>query len=265
MDKETDVLEFDFPDYEEPYPPFPDVKVALFDKEYSYSRNRDIVDKLYTDGKHIAEKKPTARKAVRLEINTRKIIAVSAGLILSAVLVTAALDLIKIPEQPTEQSVSYSDKEDLPTRKMYSGPFFEAAEIDVKLEKTEPDYDDYAVTVNFTVKNTSDEEIGFVPHRFYVKLKSGSVISPHIADGENFSYSGLESPWNGMHIAAGEQVSFSVKYCISEKNASEIKCFAYNVYSNYLEGIYLYEDIAGTDGYISRIVEREIEKLAGGT
>lgn len=49
MDNENDVLEFDFPDYEEPYPPFPDVKVALFDKEDSYSRNRSIADKLYAD------------------------------------------------------------------------------------------------------------------------------------------------------------------------------------------------------------------------
>lgn len=49
MENETDVLEFDFPDYEEPYPPFPDVKVALFDKEDSYSRNRVIADQLYAD------------------------------------------------------------------------------------------------------------------------------------------------------------------------------------------------------------------------
>lgn len=49
MDNENDVLEFDFPDYEEPYPPFPDVKVAPFDKEDSYSRNRSIADKLYAD------------------------------------------------------------------------------------------------------------------------------------------------------------------------------------------------------------------------
>lgn len=49
MNSETDVLEFDFPEYEEPYPPFPDVKIVPFDKENSYSRNRDIADKLYAD------------------------------------------------------------------------------------------------------------------------------------------------------------------------------------------------------------------------
>ncbi|MDE5992266.1 MAG: hypothetical protein K2G87_04375 [Oscillospiraceae bacterium] len=260
MNEEYDVIEMDFPDYEEPYPPFPDVKVALFDKEDSYSKNRDIADKLYADEKQIAEKKQSARKT-RREIKKRKTIAVSAGLILSAVLATAAINFINSWEQSTTMPISNLDKEYLPAQKTYSGPFFEAAEIGVQLEKIEPDYDEYAVTVNFTVKNTSDEEIGFVPHRFYVKLKSGGVISPHIADSESFSYSGLESPWNGMHILPGEQSSFSVKYYISEKNASEIKCFAYNVYSNYLEQIYLYEDIADTDGYISRLVEKEIERL----
>lgn len=49
MDNENDVLEFDFPDYEEPYPPFPDVKVEMFDKDSSYSRNRSIADQIYAD------------------------------------------------------------------------------------------------------------------------------------------------------------------------------------------------------------------------
>ena len=260
MNSDTDVLEFDFPDYEEPYPPFPDVKVTLFDKEDSYSRNRDIADKIYADENQVAEKKQSERKT-RREIKKRKTIAVSAGLILSVVLATAAIDFINSWEQPAAMPVSNLDIEELPERKTYSGPFFEAAEIDVHLEKIGPYYDEYIVTVNFTVKNTSDEEIGFVPHRFYMKLKSGGVIPPHIPDTENFSYSGLESPWNGMHIPPGEQVSFSVKYSIPEEKASEIKCFAYNVYSNYLDQIYLYEDIADTDGYISSLVEKEIERI----
>ena len=67
MNSETDVLELDFPDYEEPYPPFPDVKVALFDKEDSYGRNRDIADKLYAD--ELEEEK---RSAVKLRKADRK-------------------------------------------------------------------------------------------------------------------------------------------------------------------------------------------------
>ena len=49
MNEEYDIIEMDFPAYEEPYPPFPDVKVALFDKDSSYSRNRSIADKIYAD------------------------------------------------------------------------------------------------------------------------------------------------------------------------------------------------------------------------
>lgn len=265
MNSETDVLEFDFPEYEELYPPFPDVKVVPFDKDSSYSRNRDIADKLYTDEKQIAEKKQTARKARRREIKTRKIIAVSAGLILSAVLITAALDYIKSWEQPETASISEAEEEKLLASKMDNDPFFEAAEIDVLLENVE-EHDRvvgsnyYSVTVNFTVKNTSDEEIGFMPSRFYMRLINGRVVPPHIADIESFSYDGLESPWNGMHIPAGEQVSFSVKYYLYEKSASEIKCFAYNVYDIYT-GTNLYTDIADTDGYISRLVEKEIARL----
>lgn len=260
MNSETDVLEFDFPDYEEPYPPFPDVKVALFDKEDSYGRNRDIADRLYADEKKTAEKKQSARK-VRREIKKRKTVAASAGMILSVVLAAAAIDFINSLEPPAAMPASNLDKEELPERKTYSGPFFEAAEVDVQLERIGSFHDKYIVTVNFTVKNTSDEDIGFVPHRFYMKLKSGGVISPHIPDTENFSYSGLESPWNGMHLSPGEQVSFSVEYSIPEEKASEIKCFAYNVYNNYLDQIYLYEDIADTDGNISRLIEKEIERL----
>ncbi|MDE7301844.1 MAG: hypothetical protein K2N60_00840 [Oscillospiraceae bacterium] len=266
MNSETDVLEFDFPDYEEPYPPFPDVNIALFDKEDSYSKNRDIADKLYADEKQIAEKKKTARKARRREIKTRGIIAAAAVLILSAVLVTTALDYIKSWEQPETASISEEEKEKLLAWKIDNDPFFEAAKINVLLEKIEkPDRvvgsDHYSVTVNFTVKNTSDEEIGFMPSRFYMKLINGRVVQPHIADSESFSYDGLESPWNGMHIPAGEQVSFSVKYYVYEKSASEIKCFAYNVYDIYT-GTNLYTDIADTDGYISRRIEREIARRA---
>ena len=122
-------------------------------------------------------------------------------------------------------------------------------------------YDDYAVTVNFTVKNTGDEEIKFVPHRFYVKLKDECVLFPNVADDGFFSYGDTNNPWYGMHIPAGEQVSFSVTYYISEYNAPQIKCFAYNVYNNINANIHLYADIADEDGYVSRQIISEIEKL----
>ncbi|MDE7279217.1 MAG: hypothetical protein K2N26_05770, partial [Oscillospiraceae bacterium] len=155
-------------------------------------------------------------------------------------------------------------------------PFFESAKVSVRLENiggpdpklTSQFYgfydDDYAVTINFTVKNTGDEKIKFVPHRFYVKLKDGGVLSPRVADDGFFSYGDPNNPWYGMHIPAGEQVSFSVTYYVSEQNASQIKCFAYNVYNNYYDDIHLYADIADEDGYVSQQIAFEIEKLKNG-
>lgn len=70
MEKDTDVLEFDFPDYEEPYPPFPDVRVADFDKEESYGRNRDIAYRLYAD--EFKEKERRAKKLRKAERKKHK-------------------------------------------------------------------------------------------------------------------------------------------------------------------------------------------------
>ncbi len=59
----------DFPDYEEPYPPFPDVKVADFDKEDSYSRNRAIADKLYDENqKEEDRRREEVRRAERAKM-----------------------------------------------------------------------------------------------------------------------------------------------------------------------------------------------------
>lgn len=259
LNEKNDIIEFDLPDYEEPYPPFPDVKVTTFNKEDSYSRNRDIADRLYEKEKQKSKSKTRSRKTIR------KIAALAAGLILSAVLITAAVGAFGERErQPS--GLSSPVRKYMAEKKKEEDPFFAAAKVIPLLERIdEPDRtaqfheDDYAVTINFTVKNTSNEEISFRPNRFYIRLKNGSVLSPFIADfvsGEkNFSYGDPESPWYGMHIPAGEQVSFSIKYYVSERNASQIKCIAYNVYKN------LYADFADTDGYISYRVEKEFEKM----
>ncbi len=42
MEKEYDIIEMDFPEYEEEYPPFPDVKVVPTDIEEAYRRNIEI-------------------------------------------------------------------------------------------------------------------------------------------------------------------------------------------------------------------------------
>ncbi|MDE7301846.1 MAG: hypothetical protein K2N60_00850 [Oscillospiraceae bacterium] len=70
MNNETDVLEFDFPDYEEPYSPLPDVKVAPFDKEDSYRRNRSIVDEFYAE--KLKEEKLYIKKRRKTERKKRR-------------------------------------------------------------------------------------------------------------------------------------------------------------------------------------------------
>ncbi len=266
MEKNTDVLEFDFPDYEEPYPPFPDVKVADFDKEESYGRNRDIADKLYADDQIQRDRQLAARRSRVREIKARKLAILAACAVLGAALAASAFRYIdniigSIAEQP-KTVLSEEEKEKLLESKIKGNPFFESAKVTALLEGVEEDSSgDYVVTINFTVENTSDEEIGFVPHRFTMRVQNNYIAFPKIVDKELFSYGDLENPWNGMYVPAGEQVSFSVKYFITEKNASQIKCFAYDVYSDYFNGIHLYADIADDDGGISRAVEKRIETL----
>lgn len=260
MNEDYDVIDFDFPDYEEPYPPFPDVRVADFDKVESYSRNRDIADKLYADEQIQRDRQLASRRSRVREIKARKL-----AIVLCAVLAASAFryidNIIDSIAEPPKTVLSEEEKEKLLESKIKGNPFFEAAKVTALLEGVEEDYSgNYVVTINFTVENTSSEKIGFIPRRFCVKLQSGSVLFPEIAD-ERFFYGDYDNPWYGMYVPAGEQVSFSVKYFISEKNASQIKCFAYDVYSDYFNGIYLYADIADEDGGISRAVEKRIETL----
>lgn len=259
MNEDYDVIDFDFPDYEEPYPPFPDVRVADFDKEGSYSRNRDIADRHYAEEKQKSKRKSRSRRLIR------KTAAFAAGLTLLAILTAVAFEAFG--EREIQSSIlSVSVRSFMAEKKKEEDPFFAAAKITTLLERIdEPDRtswlhdDEYAVTISFTVKNTSDEDIKFVPKRFYIRLNDGSVLSPFIADfvsdEKNFSYGDPESPWYGMHIPAGEKVSFSIKYYVSERNISQIKCFAYNVYKS------LYADFADTDGYIAYRVKKEFEKM----
>lgn len=265
MENDTDVLEFDFPDYEEPYPPFPDVKVADFDKEESYGRNRDIADKLYADDQIQRDRQLAARRSHVREIKARKLAILAACAVLGAALAASAFryidNIIGSIEEQQKAVLSEEEKEKLLESKIKGNPFFEAAKVTALLEGVEEDYSgNYVVTINFTVENTSSEKIGFVPKRFYMRLQSGSVLQPEIAE-TRFFYGDYDNPWYGMYVPAGEQVSFSVKYFITEKNASQIKCFAYDVYSDYFNGIYLYADIADEDGGISRAVEKRIEAL----
>mgnify|MGYP001080375445 CR=1 FL=1 len=73
--KDTDIIEFDFPDYEEPYPPFPDVKTAPVDMDEAYLRNAELAKRLSSDideptekAKTVPRKKKAAKPLVASDI-----------------------------------------------------------------------------------------------------------------------------------------------------------------------------------------------------
>lgn len=250
MNNETDVLEFDFPDYEEPYPPFPDVKVALFDKEESYGRNRDIADKFYAakaeEEKERAEKLRKAERKKRKRASRAKkhplrrilsIIALFLFVEASALFISAGGGEWLVGHVFDDSQTADSVKEYIMETK--AKKFLESAKVTAQIESVEKSYSnsgDTAVTVKFTVENIGDTEISFQPCRFYAVWNNGrSWTSPRVADGEKFSYDDKNGFWYNAHIPVRGQISFSVKYYyVSEE---KIDSFAYNVHSGLFEDL----------------------------
>ncbi|MDE5577928.1 MAG: hypothetical protein K2J11_11140, partial [Oscillospiraceae bacterium] len=87
--------------------------------------------------------------------------------------------------------------------------------------------------VKFIVENIGDKKISFQTRRVYAVWSDGWT-SPQIERYYNYN----NGFWNGAHVPVGEQISFSVKYYVSEE--TEIDHFAYNVYGVY--GV-LFEDL----------------------
>ncbi|MDE5992267.1 MAG: DUF5067 domain-containing protein [Oscillospiraceae bacterium] len=244
MNSETDVLEFDFPDYEEPYPPFPDVKVALFDKENSYGRNRDIADKLYADKlekeklrikklrKAVRKKRKRASRAKKHPL--RRILSIIALFIFveaSALFISAGGGerLIGLVFDDSQTAAAKERvREETKAKK-----FIESAKVTAQIESVEKSYSDYgniAVTVKFTVENIGDKKISFQPRRFYAVWSDGWT-SPWIEKFYNYN----DDFWYSAHVPVGEQISFSLKYYVSE--GTEIDGFSYNVYGGLFEDL----------------------------
>lgn len=241
MEKDTDIIEFDFPDYEEPYPPFPDVKAADFDKEESYSRNRDIADRLYTVGlerKKRRDKKTKKRK--RFSRAKRSPLGRILSIIMLFLLVEASALFVFNGGKEKIVGLIFHDSQtyDAAQKKIMekeANEFLGSAKVTAQIENVEKSYNygkDTAVTVKFTVENIGDREISFQPRRFYAVWNNG-FTSPRIADGEKFLYDDKDGFWYNADVPVRGQISFSVKYCISEK--TEIDCFAYNVHSGLFE------------------------------
>lgn len=207
MDNETDVLEFDFPDYEEPYPPFPDVKVALFDKEDSYSRNRDIADKLCADRQKEEERRREDNRRAVLKKMERlnpaalrpKSKAAKAVPVIAAVLAITAMVATSLMSGGMTNSASYTESETAPaiveiaqtavsqTEYVPPEPFDEntAYSIDDAVVYSTGTMSylflpyhtwDGKITVNVTVRNLTEEKYKVMTKGFY------------LTDGEKRSY-----------------------------------------------------------------------------
>ncbi|MDE6746213.1 MAG: hypothetical protein K2J72_06195 [Oscillospiraceae bacterium] len=200
MDNETDVLEFDFPDYEEPYPPFPDAKVALFDKDSSYSRNRSIADKLYADRQkeddrrreelRLAELKKMERlnpAALQPKSKAAKIVPIAAAVFaVAAMLATSFLSGGTLtPDIADMASVTGSCQ--------YTA---KNAEFTVSTEMSR--YSTYInkLSIDLSSENLTQEELRIYPENFYVhngerRYHMGScAVIDGIAD---YSYDGIYS------------------------------------------------------------------------
>lgn len=173
MDNETDVLEFDFPDYEEPYPPFPDVKVALFDKEDSYSRNRDIADKLCADRQKEEERRREDNRRAELKKMERlnpaalrsKSKAAKAVLVIAAVLAITAMVATSLTSGGT-LTPDIVDMASVTGSCQYTA---ENAEFTVSTEMSR--YSTYInkLSIDLSAENLTQGELRIYPENFYIQ------------------------------------------------------------------------------------------------
>ncbi|MBD5146365.1 MAG: hypothetical protein HDT21_10740 [Ruminococcus sp.] len=218
MNSETDVLEFDFPDYEEPYPPFPDVKVALFDKEDSYQRNIELAKQLPPDNAEPVEKaKPIPRKKNAPKPRGVKTVTAAAAAYAAALIGIVAIVFIANVQKPEEIGGM-----NLTIRSDYE----ECAEFEQRLENifsntVSDGHQKYYVTFGFTMTNISDDPVIFFPKELSADI-DGSASPPVATEGTRDFDGGVFTVING-------QKDFSVTYCLDENEISEITGFGYSL------------------------------------
>lgn len=218
MNDETDIIEFDFPDYEEPYPPFPDVKVAPVDMDEAYLRNAELAKRLSSDVAEPAEKaKPVPRKKKAAKPRGRKIITAAAAYAAALIGIGAVVFIANV-QKPEEIGGT-----NLTIRTDYE----ECAEFEQRLEsiKVAP-YSNgdgqllYDVTIGFTIKNISDDVMIFFPKMLDAYLDNGGAKSP-------ISVKGTRVGDDGVLVAINYQKDFTVTYRLDEDEITQIKYFGY--------------------------------------
>jgi len=233
MDKENDVLSMDFPEYEEEYPPFPDITAELpfaEGKEEVYRRNRLIaaeerVKQLVSEEKKKADKKAelenmyTEAKAARCRhlwsgkrLSSDKKAAAVLKTAIGALVLMMLVPSVGLAVRPASsgysqsKAVQVSDSDEI--YRYVNSLEYSLGNIEVEqhLEKLEFHSGSYVgrwdMTVRFTVKNNGRNTVGITPADFLADFDSHEPQSP-----ETDTYSGTVFIVNG-----GEQAEFTLTY-----------------------------------------------------
>lgn len=219
MNDETDIIEFDFPDYEEPYPPFPDVKTAPVDMDEAYLRNAELAKRLSSDIAEPTEKaKPVPRKKKAAKPRGRKIIIAAAAYAAAFIGILAAVFFTNV-QKPEDIGSGMN----LTIRTDYE----ECAEFEQRLENIISFTDSggrrqYEVTIGFTMKNLADDPVIFFPKLLDVYLDNDSFSSPVATEGTR-DFDG------GVFAVINYQKDFAVTYRLDEDEIPRIKYFGYGL------------------------------------
>lgn len=218
MNKEYDVIEMDFPDYEEPYPPFPDVKIVSVDMDEAYRRNIELAKQLSSDDAEPAEKaKPIPQKKKAAKPRGIKTITAAAATYAAALIGIFAVVFIANVQKPEEAGGDLIIRDD----------YEECAEFEQRLESIVPYSDEggqqqYEVTFGFTMKNISDDPVIFFPKLLGVYLDNDGARAP-------VSMEGTRDFDGGVFAVINSQMDFTVTYILDEDEVSQISFFGYSI------------------------------------
>lgn len=220
MENDTDVLEFDFPDYEEPYPPFPDVKAAPVDMDEAYLRNAELAKRLSSDVAEPTEKaKPVPRKKKAAKPRGRKIITAAAAYAAALIGIGAVVFITNVRKPEEIGGMNLTINTD----------YEEYAEFEQRLEsiKAAP-YSNgdgqllYDVTIGFTIKNISEEPVIIFPKLLNAYLDNGEARAP-------ISVKGTRVGDDGVLVAINYQKDFTVTYRLDGSEVTQLSSFGYSV------------------------------------
>ena len=234
MNNDTDVLEFDFPDYEEEYPAIPDIKVVPVDMDEAYRRNIELVKQFPPDNAEPDEKAKQLppdsaetmekAKSIPQKKNTpkprgvKKVTAAAAAYAAALIGIGAVVFIANVQKPEEIEGIN-----NISIRTDYE----ECAEFEQRLEDITFYTDNdgqrhYHVTIGFTMKNISDDPVIFFPKLLDVYLDDDSSRAPVATEGTR-DFDG------GVFVVINDQKDFTVTYPLDGNEVSHMSYFGYSV------------------------------------